>query len=275
MRRRIVDSPAAKGEVSITMTRAQFGMTLIELPVVSTRKHKAFTLVELLVVIAIIGVLVALLLPAIQAARASARAASCKNNMRQVGLAFLQHCDSHKGQFPDWHHSGEGKSWIYSAAKYMENVDEIRLCPDDFLLFERRYMKSTSYVINDYIVVKDVPGALRNINKLQATSRTIVSMEAADRRELDPSKGDPHQYDATKDEYAYAHPKYDHAHGSQWFSQLNKDWGLVESAVKNDIQIDRHYEGSHYLYADGHVDWISAAQIEEWIDKHFDFARPE
>jgi prepilin-type N-terminal cleavage/methylation domain-containing protein/prepilin-type processing-associated H-X9-DG protein len=266
---------AAKSELSVTMSRVLFGPTLIELPLVSTGERKAFTLVELLVVIAIIGVLVALLLPAIQAARASARAASCKNNMRQIGLAFLQHCDSHKGQFPDWHHSGEGKSWIYAAAKHMENVDEIRLCPDDFLLVERRYMKSTSYVINDYIVVKDVPGAVRNINKLQATSRTIIVMEATDHRDLNPSKGDPHQYDAVKDEYPYAHPKYDHAHGSQWFSQLNKDWGLVESAVKSEVQIDRHHEGSHYLYADGHVDMISAAQVEEWIHKHFDFAKPE
>ena len=47
------------------------------------------------------------MLPAVQAARATARAAQCKNNMRQIGLAILQFCDLHKGEFPEWTHSGE------------------------------------------------------------------------------------------------------------------------------------------------------------------------
>jgi prepilin-type N-terminal cleavage/methylation domain-containing protein/prepilin-type processing-associated H-X9-DG protein len=95
------------------------------------RRSGAFTLVELLVVIAIIGILVALLLPAIQAAREAARRAQCSNNLKNIGLALINHVDVRKrlpaatkfrpnnnvgGNVPN----GAGGTWVVEIMPYIE-----------------------------------------------------------------------------------------------------------------------------------------------------------
>ena len=97
------------------------------------RRH-GFTLVELLVVITIIGILVSLLLPAVQSAREAARTAQCKNNLKNIGLGMLQH-RTMQTHFPTggwgWGYVGDpdrGKGitqcggWIYNTLPYVEQT---------------------------------------------------------------------------------------------------------------------------------------------------------
>lgn len=84
------------------------------------RKDTGFTLVELLVVIAIIGILIALLLPAVQAAREAARRTECKNNLKQMALACHNYHDTHK-VFPINHgDTGNSFGWLAMILPFME-----------------------------------------------------------------------------------------------------------------------------------------------------------
>jgi prepilin-type N-terminal cleavage/methylation domain-containing protein len=95
------------------------------------RARPAFTLVELLVVIAIIGVLIALLLPAVQAAREAARRTECANNIKQIGIAMESYHTARRKFPPNWG-MGTGASMVgHSWLTYIMPYTELRQVYDE------------------------------------------------------------------------------------------------------------------------------------------------
>ena len=145
-------------------------------------KRTAFTLVELLVVITIIGMLMAILLPAVSAATESARAAQCKNRVKQISLAMANY-ESRNQAFPGYIDGVENRelepvafSWLVAIMPDMERQDifdlmtgrtgsttdlgppflDFLICPSDPPL--GKTVPHTSYIANAGLAVEDAPG---------------------------------------------------------------------------------------------------------------------
>jgi prepilin-type N-terminal cleavage/methylation domain-containing protein/prepilin-type processing-associated H-X9-DG protein len=129
------------------------------------RGYRGFTLVELLVVIAIIGILVALLLPAIQSAREAARRSQCINNLKQLGVAFQNYHDTYK-RLPVGAYSCCWGTWQMSILPFIEEqqlADLYQFVPGDY--FDDRYR----YDIND-------AGLKPPVKNLEVTSKRIATL---------------------------------------------------------------------------------------------------
>jgi len=221
------------------------------------RLKRGFTLVEMLIVIAVIGTLIALLLPAIQTARQTAFKASCSSRMRQVGLAMLMFCDANQGRFPQNAHAGAGKSWIFTLAPYLESLDAVRICPLDPNAQARLQNKQTSYVISGYITSSSRPESVREYRKLKAPSRTITVCEGSNQRSV-------------------SNLGAEHTHPWNWFSAANISAGTVWTEALKEIQPDQHMgDSANFLFADAHVETISAFDIRQRAEAGDNFALPD
>jgi len=127
--------------------------------------------------------------------------------------------------------------------------------------------------MNGYLREPDVgpfgpePGFAAKLYALPETHRTIVVFEAGKRKIL--------AEDSDKLE-----ANFDHVESPEWFSAYNlkrndQSRRAVWNAVKEEVAVDRHQGGvANYLYADGHVETITAEQIAEWCDAALNFAIP-
>ena len=135
------------------------------------KKPVGFTLVELLVVIAIIGILVALLLPAIQAAREAARRGQCINNLKQLGVAMQNYHDTYK-MLPAGNYSCCWGTWQMSILPFLEDrqlSDLYQYSPKTFPAYLEQFRYDASAV-----VPLSPPVEVRNLEVCQTRIATLT-----------------------------------------------------------------------------------------------------
>lgn len=163
------------------------------------RRPQGMTLVELLVVVAVIGALVALLLPAVQAARGAARRVDCANRLRQIGVAMHMYLDTHDGRFPRSSHSAlahRAPPWEYALTPWLDptadsvggalparTIETVYACPED----ERPPTPALSYGQNVWFeLLPEETGEVYgtptgpeypHLSAIAATSRTVLTAE--------------------------------------------------------------------------------------------------
>jgi prepilin-type N-terminal cleavage/methylation domain-containing protein len=151
-------------------------------------RQRGFTLIELLVVIAIIGVLISLLLPAVQQAREAARRAQCKNNLRQIGLGLHNYVDSNGvlppgyiGSWaigdPDKVDRGPGWGWAASLLHYVEQAELYHAINFDRSIETDDNATSRLRLLNVYLCPSD-PHSARTFNVLAEDQSTVITQVA-------------------------------------------------------------------------------------------------
>jgi len=216
------------------------------------RFAKAFTLIELLVVIAIIGILAALLLPALSSAKQRAWTTQCNSNLRQIGLGMKIFADENGELYPEsggyipWDTidtappDGSGKpSWMQQIVSYTQNTN-IYHCPANMLLavgqqsdFDYFNGARAAYIASD------PDPANRHFDPVKSTSILFPSAHV-----LSGDTADFATNDADKDDYTF------NCVGGEGNGTPAMAWQV-------------HSKGQNILFDDGHVKWYKGYDTNE------------
>jgi len=187
------------------------------------RVSKGFTLIELLVVIAIIGVLIALLLPAVQQAREAARRAQCTNNLKQLGLALLNYESANKTFPPGVMHSHVPRSGTTGLSFGMNFNCMILPYSDESALYDKLNMvgRSPGYA-------NEANPSSGFANGREAISRGIISMFRCPSSPQEPSKS-PYEHKSNYAGVSGAYPDstFNETRIAQTRDASNNDMGFV------------------------------------------------
>lgn len=223
---------------------------------------KAFTLIELLVVISIIALLAAILFPVFQRARESARRSSCQSNQKQIGIGIMQYVQDYDDRVPlvsvagppnaatPWDTSMGPYGWADSLQPYLQSV-QIYECPSDKYPHQKvsapNAASYTDYFYNSQMC-ESAPTLLnrgKHLAQLTTASNTILLGEWT---------GAPYGYSRLN--WPGGNLAYVGLNHTQWIPFVGTSTTLTEIGPVNYSNCQRHFEGSNYLFADGHVKWI-------------------
>ncbi|BCM93529.1 hypothetical protein IAD21_05420 [Abditibacteriota bacterium] len=214
--------------------------------------NTAFTLIELLVVIAIIAILAAILFPVFARARENARRSSCQSNLKQIGLGLFQYTQDYDERWPYRNSAGNMIWWPNQIMPYLKST-QIFSCPSDSTQATLPNYALLSYAANQNVINFGGGGSLASLN---ASAMTVLVCEMKN-NSWDTTNMTVANRDSTSMTYGRPGWGVGNLTTGAMGTTGSANWSAAEA---------RHFDGSNFLAADGHVKWLRGVSVSPGLD---------